>query len=311
MNIRENQMALQEHLKIVLKGPKAISSWRCENPTEILDLRGSTLRRAKLMHSNLTKIDLREANLEWADLRWADIMSANLSGAVLIRADFHKADLSNSILSQTDLTLTNFEDANLQNCVFDKAVFSSTRLFNTDFKGAKELSSAIHLDPSKIDQETISNTPNLPIEFLRGCGLSNRQIKSAIKNLVSAEVFSEFLDKATYLLSEGYKDASAVMIGSVLEQELHQLCQLNNIRLHSKGKKGKSFFGGGSKLNELLWKAKIYNQIDYRAIQACIDIRNQAAHGHYKEYSIEQIQNMLRIVLEFLARIKDHHTTKD
>ena len=37
-----------------------------------------------------------------------------------------------------------------------------------------------------------------------------------MKGIVSAEIFSDFLDMASHLLTEGYKDPAAVMIGSVL-----------------------------------------------------------------------------------------------
>jgi hypothetical protein len=36
------------------------------------------------------------------------------------------------------------------------------------------------------------------------------------KGLVSAEIFSDFLEMADHLLSENYKDAAAVMVGGVL-----------------------------------------------------------------------------------------------
>jgi hypothetical protein len=38
------------------------------------------------------------------------------------------------------------------------------------------------------------------------------------KGLVSAELFSDFLDMASHLLAEKYKDPAAVMAGSVLEE---------------------------------------------------------------------------------------------
>src|ERR1043166_2098428 len=49
------------------------------------------------------------------------------------------------------------------------------------------------------------------------------------KGLVSAEVFGDFISMAEHLLKEGYKDPAAVMVGSVLEEHLRQLCQKNSI----------------------------------------------------------------------------------
>src|SRR6266704_736514 len=44
------------------------------------------------------------------------------------------------------------------------------------------------------------------------------------KGLVTAEVFSDFLEMAEHLLSQNYKDPAAVVAGSVLEEHLRQLC---------------------------------------------------------------------------------------
>ncbi|WP_439488999.1 hypothetical protein [Algoriphagus sp.] len=45
-------------------------------------------------------------------------------------------------------------------------------------------------------------------------------IKS-VKNLISAEIFTDFLEMAEHLLDEKYEHPAAVMIGSVLEEHLY------------------------------------------------------------------------------------------
>ncbi len=50
-----------------------------------------------------------------------------------------------------------------------------------------------------------------------------------VKGIVSAEIFSDFLEMAEHLLESHYKDPAAVMIGSVLEEHLRQLCIKNSI----------------------------------------------------------------------------------
>ena len=52
------------------------------------------------------------------------------------------------------------------------------------------------------------------------------------KGLVSAEIFSDFLEMAEYLLENDYKDPAAVIIGSVLEEHLRQLSQRHGIDTH-------------------------------------------------------------------------------
>src|SRR5258708_34010349 len=46
----------------------------------------------------------------------------------------------------------------------------------------------------------------------------------SVRELVHGELFSDFLGMADFILSEGYKDAAAVMGGGVLESHLRQLC---------------------------------------------------------------------------------------
>ena len=51
----------------------------------------------------------------------------------------------------------------------------------------------------------------------------------SIKGLITADVFADFIEMANYLLEQNYKDAAAVIVGSVLEEHLRQLAQANNI----------------------------------------------------------------------------------
>lgn len=50
-----------------------------------------------------------------------------------------------------------------------------------------------------------------------------------VKGIVAAEIFSDFLEMASHLLDQGYKDPAAVMVGGVLEEHLRQLCVKNQI----------------------------------------------------------------------------------
>ena len=57
------------------------------------------------------------------------------------------------------------------------------------------------------------------------------------KGIISSEIFSDFLEMASHLLDNGYKDASAVMIGGVLEEHLRQLCVTNGINTNIEKKR--------------------------------------------------------------------------
>jgi hypothetical protein len=118
----------------------------------------------------------------------------------------------------------------------------------------------------------------------------------SLKDLVSGEIFSDFLDMGKYLLNENYKDASAVVIGSVLESHLRYLCSKNGIdTVISKGE-GKNIPKKADLMNIELCKAGIYNMLQQKNIAACVDLRNNAAHGKYESYGKEEVRNMLNLV---------------
>ena len=118
--------------------------------------------------------------------------------------------------------------------------------------------------------------------------------------IVSAEIFSDFLEMAEHLLGSGYKDAAAVMVGGVLEEHLRQLCRKHSIPVsRASTSKPKT----ADRLNADLAGAEVYNKLDQKAVTSWLDLRNKAAHGNYDEYTIEQVQLMLEAVRNFLVRI--------
>lgn len=121
------------------------------------------------------------------------------------------------------------------------------------------------------------------------------------KGLVSSEIFSDFLEMASHLLDQHYKDPAAVMIGSVLEEHLRQLCTKYGIEV-AIDKDGDLIAKKADRLNSDLASKEIYNKLDQKNITAWLDLRNKAAHGKYGEYTIEQVRIMCNGVSEFLAR---------
>jgi len=120
-------------------------------------------------------------------------------------------------------------------------------------------------------------------------------------SLVSAEIFSDFLEMAGYLLTEGYKDAAAVMIGGVLEEHLRQLARKAGIKVEEL-KDGKPTPRKVESLNADLYTGGIYSKLDNKGVTAWLDLRNKAAHAKYSEYGHEQVAVMLTGVQDFLTR---------
>lgn len=123
----------------------------------------------------------------------------------------------------------------------------------------------------------------------------------SLKGLVSAEIFSDFLEMADHLLQEKYKDPAAVMIGSVLEEHLRQLCLRSNITT-TQSRSGREIPKKADVMNAELSNAGIYNKLDQKNITAWLDLRNKAAHGLYDEYNLQQVQFIFQSVSEFIAR---------
>ena len=124
----------------------------------------------------------------------------------------------------------------------------------------------------------------------------------SVKGLVSAEVFSDFLDMAKHLLDEGYKDAAAVMIGSVLEEHLRNLCGKYSIEVETE-KEDRMVPKKSDQLNSELAKANAYGKLEQKNITAWLDLRNKAAHGKYSDYEKSQVDLMYQGVLDFMTRV--------
>jgi hypothetical protein len=123
----------------------------------------------------------------------------------------------------------------------------------------------------------------------------------SIRGMVAAEVFADFLEMAEHLLATGYKDASAVMIGSTLEEHLRQLATRAGIPTMFESRE-KEVPKKADVLNSDLARAEVYNKLEQKSVTAWLDLRNKAAHGQYGEYSKEHVEMMLRGVLEFMTR---------
>jgi hypothetical protein len=124
-----------------------------------------------------------------------------------------------------------------------------------------------------------------------------------LRQLVSAEIFTDFLEMSEYLINEGYIHPAAVMIGSVLEEHLRQLCTAAGIAVEQVAADGSVKPKKADALNTELAKAGKYSKLDQKNVLAWLDLRNKAAHGKYSEYTAEQVKNLLSGVAEFVARV--------
>ena len=133
--------------------------------------------------------------------------------------------------------------------------------------------------------------------------LQNDYLKS-FSDIVQSEVFSDYLEMAQHLIDEGYKDPSAVLVGSTLEVHLRELCLANGIEIEIKNNKEILVAKKADLMNSDLAKAGVYSAAYQKQIIAWLGIRNSAAHGKYTEYTIEEISLMLQGLRQFILLTK-------
>jgi hypothetical protein len=125
----------------------------------------------------------------------------------------------------------------------------------------------------------------------------------SIKELVTSEIFADFLEMSKHFLDLKYKDPAAVMIGSTLEEHLRQLCNKHSVDTTFE-KNGDLVPKKANLLNADLVKAGAYGVLEQKNVTAWLDLRNRAAHGKYSEYTIQQVDLMYQGVLNFIMTTK-------
>ena len=121
---------------------------------------------------------------------------------------------------------------------------------------------------------------------------------TSVEELIHADVFGDLLGMAGELLGKGYKDACAVLTGSVLEEHIRKLCNRYAVAVESADGAPRK----ADTLNAELVKANAYSKLDQKSVTAWLGLRNDAAHGHYDRYTHEQVGLLLEGVRNFLTR---------
>ncbi len=115
--------------------------------------------------------------------------------------------------------------------------------------------------------------------------------------LTHADIFSDFLEMASHLNDNGYKDAAAVLAGSTLESHLKKLSIKNALPIKESDKSIKA-----DRLNANLTKATVYSSLDQKNVTAWLGLRNDEAHGNYGAYNKEQVKLFISSIQDFITR---------
>jgi hypothetical protein len=109
---------------------------------------------------------------------------------------------------------------------------------------------------------------------------------------------------AEHLLKEGYKDPSAVLIGSTLEVHLRELCVSNNLELEVLNSKGNLVPKKADVMNSDLAKAGVYSSSYQKQVTAWLGLRNSTTHGKYLDYKTEEVSLVLQGIRQFILATK-------
>ncbi|WP_224972118.1 HEPN domain-containing protein [Acinetobacter oleivorans] len=200
-------------------------------------------------------------------------------------------EISNNSFVDTNIRFPNFEDfpPNYQ------ALYSEWIIKAQNILLLACGDNSIHFTAFKRQLSGSSDTPKRLRQLIPILNAAYDDLKNGFlitfKQIVQAEVFDSELEQAKSLLESGYKNAAAVIAGVVLETAIKELCLNNSIDLEKKKL---------NRLNDDLAKAGVYNTLQQKQILALADIRNNAAHGDYDEFTREDVERMISDIERFL-----------
>ncbi len=114
-----------------------------------------------------------------------------------------------------------------------------------------------------------------------------------LRSLVAAELIGDFIEQAETLVNEGYYVPAASLAGAVLEDTLRKMCDKQDIPVPERTKL--------DKLNADLARVEAYSKLIQKRITALADIRNNADHGHFKNFTKEDVVDMVAWTKRFTA----------
>ena len=121
---------------------------------------------------------------------------------------------------------------------------------------------------------------------------------NSFNEMIDADIFTDILEQAEYLLSQSYFRASAVVAGVALESHLRKLAEKNQIPITSDDGK----YVKADSLNGNLLKSQIIDKTMNKSITGWLGLRNDAAHPDAKQGDEGMIKLMIDGIKLFIEK---------
>ncbi|RLD05013.1 MAG: hypothetical protein DRI32_04725 [Chloroflexi bacterium] len=193
------------------------------------NLNGTNLQNADLSLAQFTKVGFFYAEFQDAKLYRTNFLNADFSNSNLRKAKFDgtklkganlsKADLSGVTLFGVELRQTQFDDTIVVNTNFNESIFGETFFCNCDLSESLGLETSMYIGPSTIGTDTLQKSKGkIPVEFLRGSGLSDIDIEYA--KLANPELTAQEVSEITHKIFE-LKDTRPIQISPLFISYSH------------------------------------------------------------------------------------------
>jgi len=164
-------MAFADHTQILMQGVNIWNKWRKDNPKIIPQLSQVNISEMEGFPTGLSNINLSNAYLENTNLYGINMEGSNFEGSILYNSNCYGTSFRNTNFRSADLELVNFSQASLERADFNASRLGTTVFGDCNLSSAKNLDKCVHVYPSIVDHSTLAQSDDLPISFLRGCGL--------------------------------------------------------------------------------------------------------------------------------------------
>jgi hypothetical protein len=115
---------------------------------------------------------------------------------------------------------------------------------------------------------------------------------AGLRALVSAEIFTEFIEMAEHLESEGYYHAAASVAGAVLEDALRRTLV----------ERGQRATGNLESMNQVAFDTGTYGRAVFLQVKVWIAVRNEADHGNWEVVDREAVKSMIQSIPTFMVQ---------